>query len=80
MAEKVKADGKTQVIPALSPSERRVVHMSLQDDKEIRSRSVGDGLFKKILIYKPGQGNKGGGRKRNNSRGRRGNNSPKKSE
>ncbi len=80
LAETVKTDGKTQVIPALSPSERRVVHMSLQDDKEIRSRSVGDGLFKKILIYKPGKGNKGGGRKRSNPRGRRGNNSRKKSE
>ncbi len=79
LAEKVKADGKTQVIPALSPSERRVVHMSLQDDKEIRSRSVGDGLFKKILIYKPGKGNKGG-RRRGNSRGRKGHNSRKKGE
>lgn len=71
LAIQVKADGKTQVIAALSPSERRVIHMSLQDDKEIRSRSVGEGLFKKILIYKPGKGNKGGGRKRNSSRGRR---------
>jgi spoIIIJ-associated protein len=80
LAGQVKEDGKTQVIPALSPSERRVVHVSLQEDKEIRSRSVGDGLFKKILIYKPGKGGKSGGRKRSSSRGRRGNNSRKKSE
>lgn len=80
LAENVKSDGKTQVIPALSPSERRVIHMSLQEDKEIRSRSVGDGLFKKILIYKPGKSSKGGGRKRSNSRGRRNNNSNKKSD
>lgn len=80
LAEKVKEDGKTQVIPALSPSERRVVHMSLQDDKEIRSRSVGDGLFKKILIYKPGKGNKSGGRRRGNSRGRKGGHYKKKAE
>lgn len=80
LAEQVKEDGKTQVIPALSPSERRVVHVSLQEDKEIRSRSVGDGLFKKILIYKPGKGGKSGGRKRGSSRGRRSNNSRKKSE
>lgn len=71
LAQLVKEDGKTQVIPALNPSERRVVHMILQDDKEIRSRSVGDGLFKKILIYKPGKGNRGDGRKRNYSRNRR---------
>lgn len=81
LAVKVKTNGKTQVIPALSPSERRVIHMSLQDDKEIRSRSVGDGLFKKILIYKPGKGSgKSGGRRRGSSRGRKGQNSRKKSE
>lgn len=71
LAGLVKTDGKTQVIPALNPSERRVVHMILQDDKEIRSRSVGDGLFKKILIYKPGK-SKGDSRKRNYNKNRRG--------
>ncbi|WP_457575194.1 Jag family protein [Desulfomarina sp.] len=70
LAALVKKDGKTQVIPALNPSERRVIHMILQEDKEIRSRSVGDGLFKKILIYKPGKGNRSG-RKRSSSRGGR---------
>ena len=72
LAALVKEDGKTQIIAALNPSERRVVHMVLQEDKEIRSRSVGEGLFKKILIYKPGKGNKPGGRKRPSSRGRKG--------
>lgn len=62
LAGQVKEDGKTQVLPALNPQERREIHMVLQEDKEIRSRSVGDGLFKKILIYKPGKGK--GGRKR----------------
>ncbi len=71
LAVKVKEDGKTQIIPALSPSERRVIHMSLQHDKDIRSRSVGDGLFKKILIYLPGKNaGKSSGKKRT-SRGRR---------
>lgn len=70
MAAQVKEDGKTQVLPALNPSERRVIHMILQEDKDIRSRSVGDGLFKKILIYKPGKGNRSGGRKRSQPKGR----------
>ena len=55
LAGQVKEDGKTQAIAALNPSERRVVHMILQEDKAIRSRSVGEGLFKKVLIYKPGK-------------------------
>ena len=71
LAALVKEDGKTQAIPPLNPSERRIVHVALQDDKEIRSRSVGDGLFKKILIYKPGKGNASGATKRG-ARGRRG--------
>ncbi|RWX51198.1 R3H domain-containing protein [Candidatus Electrothrix marina] len=55
LAARVREEGKTQAIPALNPSERRVVHMVLQDDNTIRSRSVGAGLFKKVLIYKPGK-------------------------
>ena len=71
LAAQVKEDGKTQVLPALNPSERREIHMVLQEDKEIRSRSVGDGLFKKILIFKPGKSTKGGGggRRRSGPRG-----------
>jgi spoIIIJ-associated protein len=70
LAEQVKVDGKTQAIPALNPSERRVVHVTLQDDKSIRSRSVGDGLFKKVLIYKPGsKTKKTGGRRRGRQSG-----------
>lgn len=68
LAEQVKKDGKTQALPALNPSERREIHMVLQEDREIRSRSVGDGLFKKILIYKPGKGNRSGNRKQGRPR------------
>lgn len=71
LAKMVKESGKTQVLPALNPSERREIHMVLQEDKDVRSRSVGDGLFKKILIYKPGKGNRGG-RRKNAPRNRRG--------
>jgi spoIIIJ-associated protein len=73
LAGKVKETGKTHVLPALNPSERREIHMILQEDKEVRSRSVGDGLFKKILIYKPGKGNRGG-RRKSSPRGKRGKN------
>jgi spoIIIJ-associated protein len=64
LAALVKEDGKTQSIPPLNPSERRIVHVVLQDDKDIRSRSVGGGLFKKILIYKPGKEKKTSANKR----------------
>lgn len=79
LAALVKADGKTQAIPPLNPSERRIVHVVLQEDDAIRSRSVGDGLFKKVLIYKPGKGKKPGGNKRG-GRGRRGGKPAKKNQ
>lgn len=59
LAEEVRGNGRTRSIPALNPAERRIVHMKLQDDPTIRSRSVGEGQFKKILIYLPGRGKKG---------------------
>jgi len=71
LATQVKADGKTQAIPALNPSERRVVHMALQEDKGVRSRSVGEGLFKKVLIYKPGKGRRPAPKKRRGGQGGR---------
>ncbi len=74
LADLVKGDGKTQVIPALNPFERRVVHLVLQEDKGVRSRSVGDGLFKKVLIFKPGKGRK----PRARGRGRQGDGSADK--
>ncbi len=64
LAVEAKETGKTKTIPPLNPAERRIVHMTLQDDKTIRSRSVGDGLFKKILIYLPGKGKKRPSRRR----------------
>lgn len=63
LAEEVKKTGKTKTIPAISPGERRVVHMALQDDIGIRSRSVGEGLYKKVLIYLPGKGRRSAARK-----------------
>lgn len=71
LAAQVKIDGKTQAIPALNPSERRVVHMVLQDDKGVRSRSVGEGLFKKVLIYKSGKGRRPVSKKRRGGQGGR---------
>ena len=70
-AEEVKKSGKTRSIPSLNPSERRVVHLALQDDKDVRSRSVGEGLFKKVLIYRPGKGKKGPSRRRRGPRNKK---------
>ena len=72
LAAEVKKNGKTRSIPSLNPSERRVVHLALQDDKDVRSRSVGEGLFKKVLIYPPGsKGRKGPARRKKSARNKK---------
>lgn len=58
IASEVKETGKSKSIPAMNPADRRIVHMAIQDDALIRSRSVGEGIFKKIIIYQPGKGGK----------------------
>ena len=36
---------------AFLPRERRIIHQYLSDDSSIRSKSIGEGLFKKIKVY-----------------------------
>jgi spoIIIJ-associated protein len=63
MADEVKETGKTRTIAALNPAERRIIHVTLQDDNNIRSSSIGEGLYKKIRIFAPGKGRKRPGRR-----------------
>lgn len=56
LAAEVKNSGKTRSMAAMGPAERRIVHLALQPDSEVRSRSVGEGIFKKVLIHPPGKG------------------------
>lgn len=43
--------GKTVYFRALPPKDRKVVHQYLAEDERVKSRSVGDGHYKKIKIY-----------------------------
>jgi len=58
MAQQVKDTSKSRTIAPLNPAERRIIHVTLQTDTTIRSKSVGEGLFKKIKIYLPSKGRK----------------------
>lgn len=54
-AENLKAicieQGKSVYYRALPPKDRKVVHQHLAKDPRVKSRSLGDGLYKKIKIY-----------------------------
>jgi len=65
LADKAKSLGRVQSTKPLSSYHRRVVHMTLQTDETISTKSKGDGPLKRVLIlpkrtrpqlpYEPGQ-------------------------
>lgn len=58
LADKAKAQNRTQSTRPLSSYHRRVVHLVLQADERIQTRSKGDGPMKRVLIMpKRGRGN-----------------------
>lgn len=63
LAEKLKgivlSKGKSVYFRALPPKDRKVIHQYLAEDGRVKSRSIGDGHFKKIKIY-PVKGADGG--------------------
>lgn len=58
LAEKANEYGKTQATRPLSSYHRRVVHMALQEDDTVQTRSKGDGPLKRVLIL-PRRGHNG---------------------
>jgi spoIIIJ-associated protein len=50
LAEKAGTMGRTQSTKPLSSYHRRVVHLALQDNEEVFTRSKGDGPMKRVLI------------------------------
>lgn len=50
--------GKSVYYRALPPKERKIVHQYLSQDSRVKSRSLGDGLYKKIKIFPAKSSNK----------------------
>jgi len=53
-AEKVKQFGNECILTPLNPYERRIVHMTLQDDPDVDTISYGEGFLKCITISMKG--------------------------
>ncbi len=67
LADKAKTLGRPQSTKPLSSYHRRVVHLALQEDESISTRSKGEGPLKRVLIVpRGGRGN--GGEAQNNQR------------
>ena len=66
LAEKVRTTGRPQSTKPLSSYHRRVVHMALQTEEGIHTRSKGDGPLKRVLILprrEKRSGNRSGNRR-----------------
>lgn len=51
LKEKALEQNRSVYVKALSPKERRVVHQFLSKDDRVKSKSIGDGHYKKIKIF-----------------------------
>ncbi len=51
MADKAKKTGRPATINQMSPQDRRIVHMALKDDNKVRTQSMGDGYYRRLVIF-----------------------------
>ncbi len=50
LADKAKRLGRPVTISPMNAHDRRIIHLALQDDKSLRTRSTGTGLFRRVVI------------------------------
>ena len=51
LAQKAKRSGKPVTIGQLNAHDRRIVHISLKGDPELRTQSMGEGFYRKLVIF-----------------------------
>lgn len=49
-ADKVRRQGKKEILNPMSPQERRIVHMTLQNQKDILTYSEGEEPYRRVII------------------------------
>ncbi len=59
-ADRVRESGREQLLPAMSPIERRIVHLALRDAGDVQTVSRGDGFYKRVAIQPKAEGEGGG--------------------
>lgn len=52
VADRVRRDGREEMLPPMSPIERRIVHIALREDADVTTDSRGEGFFKRVAIIR----------------------------
>ncbi|MFL6247468.1 MAG: protein jag [Thermoanaerobaculia bacterium] len=52
VADRVRRGGREELLPPMSPIERRIVHIALRDDADVTTESRGDGFYKRVAIVR----------------------------
>ena len=60
LGEKAKRQRKTVTVDALGAADRRIIHLVLQDDPWVTTRSLGRGAYRRLLIIPEGDRRKKG--------------------
>ncbi len=50
LSQSLDVKGKKAELKSMSPEERRMIHHLFQQDKQIRSYSVGDGFYRRVIL------------------------------
>lgn len=50
LADRVRQDGREQLLPSMTPIERRIVHLALEEDPDVTTESRGEGFHKRVAI------------------------------
>jgi len=58
MAEKARRTKKPVTIGQMNSHDRRIIHIQLKDEKGVRTQSLGDGYYRKLMIFPKKQGNR----------------------
>jgi spoIIIJ-associated protein len=51
MADKAKKINKPVTIGQMNAYDRRIVHLHLKDNSNVRTQSVGEGYYRKLVIF-----------------------------
>jgi spoIIIJ-associated protein len=54
LSEKAKRQNAPVTTNPLSSSDRRIIHLALQDEEELETKSKGEGLFRRVVIFPKG--------------------------